>query len=578
MHNETCLIISNEKISKHLYKLVFRSEKIAKKSIPGQFLHIKVNQSSLDPLLRRPISINDIQGDCVTIIYKLIGKGTEILKNKLAGENIDILGPLGNGFEIESVDNCILVGGGIGIAPLTLLAKKLNIANKNVKVFLGSDTKENLFDIETFDENAEDIYVATDDGSLGEKGFVTQVLEKYLSSKDLEKGNTVVYACGPDVMLKELGRVCEKYGIEKVYISMENWMGCGVGVCLGCVIDTVNGKKRVCKDGPVFEYKDILWKKETILDIKNKKQKIETIDTGVYIGDLYFRNPVITASGTFGYGVEYEDIIDVSKIGGITVKGVSLSAWEGNTNYRLVETPSGLINAIGLQNLGVKDFIENKLPIIRELDTNIIVNISEHTIDGYAKLAEELTKAKGVDALEVNISCPNVSKGGITFGTDAEEAGKVISAVRGATGLPIIAKLTPNVTDITEIALACEQAGADALSLINTILAMVIDTEKKKPVLGNIKGGLSGPAIRPVAVRMVWEVFEKCNIPIIGMGGIMNANDAIEFILAGACLTACGTGTFVNPELCLDVVSGIENYMKKNGFENIDAFKGLAHK
>ena len=289
----------------------------------------------------------------------------------------------------------------------------------------------------------------------------------------------------------------------------------------------------------------------------------------VNLGGIRLKNPVVTASGTFGYGREYAEYFDLNRLGGITVKGVSLKPIPGNPTPRTVETPAGMLNAIGLENSGLDGFITEALPFLRQFDTAVIVNIFGYSIEEYTAVAERLDGVEGVDGVEVNISCPNVKAGGISFGTDPILTHEIISAVRKATRLPVIAKLTPNVTDITVIAKAARDAGADALSLINTLRGMSIDIEKKRPHLANITGGLSGPAIRPVAVRMVWEVARAVDIPILGMGGIMRYEDAIEFILAGALCVAVGTANFVNPQAAIEVIEGIESYLIKNKIGDI---------
>ncbi|MEA3485764.1 MAG: dihydroorotate dehydrogenase, partial [Candidatus Aerophobetes bacterium] len=276
----------------------------------------------------------------------------------------------------------------------------------------------------------------------------------------------------------------------------------------------------------------------------------------INLGKLRLKNPVLVASGTFGYGEEYAEFIDLNKLGGIITKAVTLKPKEGNLPPRLVETSSGLLNAIGLQNPGVEVFIREKLPFLRKFDTRIIVNIAGEKEENYLRLAEKLSRTKGIDALEVNISCPNVKKGGLAFGTDPEIVYLLIKKLKGVTDLSFIVKLTPNVTDIRKIARAVQEAGADGVSLINTILGMAIDVDTQRPRLSNITGGLSGPAIRPIAVRMVWEVFQAVDIPIIGMGGIMKPEDALEFILAGASTVAIGTANFVDPQTPLKVIEG----------------------
>lgn len=298
------------------------------------------------------------------------------------------------------------------------------------------------------------------------------------------------------------------------------------------------------------------------------------VDLSVKIGPLTLKNPVMTASGTFGYGEEYAEFIDLNRLGAIVVKGLSLRPREGNPPPRIIETPSGMLNSIGLQNIGIESFIKDKIPFLRQFDTVVIVNFFGDTIEEYREAAIALSGVKGIHGLEMNISCPNKEAGWSIFGTDPETTFKVVSAVRKATGLPLIVKLSPNVTDISLMAKVAEDAGADAISLINTITGMAIDIRTKRPKLANIKGGLSGPAIRPIAVRMVWEASRAVRIPVIGMGGIMNYEDAIEFILAGATAIAVGTANFINPSVTVEIISGITRYMEENGVKSIKEIIG----
>lgn len=299
------------------------------------------------------------------------------------------------------------------------------------------------------------------------------------------------------------------------------------------------------------------------------------VNMEVDIAGLRLQNPVLTASGTFGTGQEYLPFLDLNRLGAVVVKGLTLLPRDGNPPPRTIETPAGLLNSIGLQNPGVDYFLTNILPELASYKTKFIVNISGNTPDEYGLLATKLS-VPGIAALEVNISCPNIKAGGIAFGTDPEMAAEVVAAVRANTKLPVIAKLSPNVTDITAIALAVEEAGADAVSLINTLLGMAIDVRKRKPVLANIMGGLSGPAVKPVAVRMVWQVAEAVKIPVIGMGGIVTAEDALEFILAGATAVAVGTGNFIDPQATIHVIEGLEKYCLDNGINDINQLVGAA--
>jgi len=298
------------------------------------------------------------------------------------------------------------------------------------------------------------------------------------------------------------------------------------------------------------------------------------ISLAVELGPLKLKNPVTTASGTFGYGEEYSKYFDLNKLGAITVKGLSLEPRLGNPPPRLCETPAGMLNAIGLQNVGVEEFVHKKLPFLKRYDIKVIANIFGNTIEEYEAVAAKLDRADGVHAIEVNISCPNVKKGGMAFGTDLDATYDVLKAVRGATGLPVIAKLSPNVTDVVPFAEKAAKAGVDALSLINTLLGMSIDIKTRRPRLANITGGLSGPAIRPVAIRIVWQVHRAVGLPIIGMGGIMNADDAIEFMLAGATAVSVGTASFVNPTAAADVADGIRRYMLDNGIDDVKRLVG----
>jgi dihydroorotate dehydrogenase (NAD+) catalytic subunit len=297
-------------------------------------------------------------------------------------------------------------------------------------------------------------------------------------------------------------------------------------------------------------------------------------DLSVDIGSLRLANPVIAASGCFGYGVEYAEAVDLSTLGGVAVKGLFLSEREGHPPERIVETPSGMLNAIGLQGIGVHRFIREKMPELRQRRATVIVNICGSTLDEYVELARILSDVEGVAALELNISCPNIKEGGITFGCSLHGTFDVVSAVRRVTRLPIVPKLTPNVTDVAAFARAAEEAGADAVSLVNTFLAMMIDVETRRPKLSNIVGGLSGPAIRPIAVRMVYECRRAVRIPIIGMGGIAGARDALEFIIAGASAVQVGTWNFVDPFIWARLLTGIEDYMERHGVTRIGDLVG----
>ena len=299
------------------------------------------------------------------------------------------------------------------------------------------------------------------------------------------------------------------------------------------------------------------------------------LKTQVHIGrGLTIKNPVMTASGTFGYGLEYGDFIDLNRLGGVLVKGTTLHPRQGNPYPRMAETPSGMLNAVGLQNKGVDYFCEHIYPTISGYDTAMIVNVSGSQVEDYIETAEKINALEGIPAIELNISCPNVKEGGMAFGVTCAGAASVVRAVRAVYDKTLIVKLSPNVTDITEIARAVEAEGADSISMINTLLGMAIDAEKRRPVLSTITGGLSGPAVKPIALRMVWQTAQAVKVPIIGMGGISSAKDAIEFLLAGASAVEVGTYNFVDPSVTTQIVDGIEDYMRRHGFTDIQDLIG----
>ena len=297
-------------------------------------------------------------------------------------------------------------------------------------------------------------------------------------------------------------------------------------------------------------------------------------DLSVNIGELQMKNPVMTASGTFGYGEEYADFVDLSRIGGIIVKGTTLHKREGNPYPRMAETPSGMLNAVGLQNKGVQHFVDHIYPRIKDIQTCMIVNVSGSTVDDYMKTAEIINELVNIPAIELNISCPNVKQGGMAFGITPQGAEEVVKAVRSVYKKTLIVKLSPNVTDIAEIARAVENAGADSVSLINTLLGMAIDAERRRPVLSTVTGGMSGAAVKPIALRMVWQVAKAVKIPVIGLGGIMNWKDAVEFMLAGASAIQIGTANFIDPCVTLKVIDGINDYLERHGHKSVKEIIG----
>jgi len=312
-------------------------------------------------------------------------------------------------------------------------------------------------------------------------------------------------------------------------------------------------------------------------NMTDKSQKTNLVDMTVSLGGLQLKNPVCTASGTFGYGQEYEDVFDPALLGAVIVKGTTLEARSGNPPQRIVETPAGMLNAIGLENPGVDVFIEQYMPELRERGVTVVANIAGNTVEEYAELARRLDSVEGIAALELNISCPNVKKGGLQFGTDPDMVYQVVHMVRRNTHLPVIPKLSPNVTDIVAIAQAAQTGGADALSMINTLMGMAVDIERRRPTLANVFGGLSGPAIKPVALRMIYQVYQQVKLPILGGGGIISTRDALEFLMVGASAVSIGTGIFVNPYLPCQVIDGLQEYAMQHGIARITELVGIAH-
>lgn len=298
------------------------------------------------------------------------------------------------------------------------------------------------------------------------------------------------------------------------------------------------------------------------------------VNTAIDLNGLKLKNPVLTASGTFGYGSEFQDFIDLEKLGGFIVKGTTLNPRQGNQYPRMAETASGMLNAVGLQNVGVDAFIKNIYPKIKDVNSNILVNVSGSTVEDYVKTAQKINELENIPGIELNISCPNVKEGGMAFGTSTIAAAEVVKVVREVYNKHLMVKLSPNVTDIAQIALAAEQEGADSVSLINTLLGMAVNVNTRRPVLSTITGGLSGPAVKPVAIRMVWQVAQAVKIPVVGLGGIMNAEDAIEFLLAGASAIQVGTANFIDPQISVKIVEGIEKYMQQHGIEDVNDLIG----
>ncbi len=556
------------RLTESVYEMTLRGDCEAF-SRPGQFVEISIPGL----YLRRPISVCNIEGNKLTLVFKVVGKGTETMAKMTPGTELDLITGLGNGFDTTKTSKCaLLAGGGVGVPPLFLLALKLIAEGKDVKVALGFNTAEEIFYAEKFREIGATVEVATVNGSAGVKGFVTDAI--HLPNM---QGWDFWYACGPLPMLKALGRELDCNIGE---VSMEERMGCGFGACMGCTIETPWGAKRVCKDGPVFsailmnEFNGNQTPAPTLPRDRNfdGKPSVKTELCGIELN-----NPIIPASGTFGFGQEFSKIYDINVLGGISIKGTTLHPRHGNPVPRIAETPDGMINSVGLQNPGAEEVYTHEVKELRKIYNGcIIANVSGFSIEEYTEACKMADACDEVDIIEVNISCPNVHNGGMAFGTSPEQAAAVTKAVKAIVKKPVFIKLSPNVTDIVSIAKACEEAGADGITLINTLLGMRININTGSPVIANRMGGFSGPAVFPVAVRMVYQVAQAVKIPVMGCGGVSNAEEVMEMMMAGASAVQIGSVNLVDPMAGDRIVKELPNVMKKLKINNIKDIIGIS--
>lgn len=573
----------------------------ARMPLPGQFFMLRSEKSQ--QLLARPISVFHAEktsyGAEITFLILLKGNGTKELCALAADEKIQILGPLGNVFPRPAAtpdaatQKVLIAGGGIGVAPVANFAESLPPKTYD---FIAS-FKSGSYGLEHI--QPENLTITTDDGSVGLHGMITAAID----AEKIKKGRySAVYACGPAPMLNYIKTISEAAGVQ-CWISMESRMACGVGVCLGCVIPTTKGNLRCCKDGPVFDSKILSFPKPEPSRIKSnlKGESLplagtsspstpsprgaapKTPDLSVTINGVHFQNPLIGSSGTFGFGTEYAPIFDVNRLGGIASKGLTLEPRQGNSGIRLWETPSGLMNSIGLQNPGIPHFIEQELQGMLKLKPVTIANLSGSSLESYVEGAKLLEKTD-VPIIELNISCPNVSAGGAAFGMSCTSANTAVSAVRAVTKKPLWVKLTPQSPELSQVALSCINAGADAISLCNSFQGVAIDIETGRPVFDKIKAGFGGPAVRPIAVRLIYELYEAIKtlpqekqVPVIAIGGISTWQDVIEFIMAGATAVEVGTNTFANPLTMIECIDGISAYMQRKGIQTLEEIRGIAH-
>ena len=549
------------------------TEENAQLPLAGQFYMLRAMKTGI--LLGRPISIFHAEktphGIELQFLILVKGKGTQELCALEADDKIQLLGPLGNTFQKPTeTDKVCIVGGGIGVAPVAGFSETLN---PNTYDFYAC-FKSGSYGLENV--KAKNLIITTDDGSVGTKGMVSAVLTAQTLK---EQGYSVVYACGPTPMLAYIKSICQEANV-KCWISMEARMACGMGVCLGCTIPTTEGYKRCCKDGPIFDG-TILEFLKPVATVK-RPPLTEEPDLSVEIAGVKFKNPLIGSSGTFGFGTEYAPLFDVNKLGGISSKGLTLEPRQGNSGIRLWETPSGLMNSIGLQNPGIPHFIEHELPEMMALDAVTIANLSGSTLESYVEGAKLLDKTD-VPVIELNISCPNVAAGGAAFGMSCTAAHTATKAVREVTKKPLLVKLTPQSPELIDVALSCIKAGADGISLCNSFQGVAIDIETGRPVFDKVKAGFGGPAVRPIAVRLVYELVQAINqlpenerVPVVAIGGVAGWQDVVEFIMAGATAVQVGTNTFANPMTMLECIEGLAEFMKRKGYKNIQEMKGIA--
>lgn len=550
---------------------------------PGQFFMVEAAGFQL----KRPISVSKIGPDFFEMTIRVFGSGTQWIASLDAGSYVDIIGPLGRGYDIPNFaekkqgEKYLVIGGGIGVAPQIPLVDELTRASADFDFVAGFRGRPYMAD--------QAGYIASESPEFAASGVfcgnVSPIVLDLLSKNKYSE----IYICGPNVMIEALAKPMLADGLDP-QVLLEERFACGVGACLVCSrkVKSEAGYARVCTDGPMFRASELEFQPKMPASArkpaatknpaaaKNPDQSGgEAPDLSVDLNGLLLKNPVTTASGTFGFGREYNEFYPIGRLGGISVKGLTLDIKEGNPGRRVVETSSGMINSVGLQNPGADAFINHELPWLKKQGMAVIANINGGSVSEMTEIAAKIDAA-GVGSTELNISCPNVKSGGMAFGTDPVAVKEVVSAVRRVVKGHLMVKLSPNVTDIAAIAKICEAEGADALSLINTVSGLAVDIRAKQLHLLRGSGGLSGPAIKPIALRCVHDVVKAVDIPVLGMGGISSTEDAIEFLMVGASAVAVGTALFSNPKLPLEIVEGIEEYMKKEKIRNILEFR-LSH-
>lgn len=572
---------------------------------PGCFYQLQPRNE----YLRRPISLYGNGEGYIDLAIRAAGSGTKELLGRQIGDQIDCFGPLGHGYELPFPSETgekkryLLVGGGIGVAPLLPVYHYLKDHLNAVVDFVVGFRDEPYFH-----HNA--TYVCSDSGifqnSLSPQtelnqeiryihGHVGLALEELLSLNQYAD----VFACGPKPMLEAVAKSTVAQGYDPQLLTEEHF-GCGVGACLVCTCEVHADQRyaRVCADGPMFRASELVKKGErwspkeevntrlrrtthqpstcklNCYHTDSKSKSDDDVDLSVNLGGLKLKSLLTAASGTFGFGKEYNQFFDISILGGVSVKGLTLELKHGNPGRRIAELPSGMMNSVGLQNPGVRHFIEKEMEFLRSRNVAILANVNGCDIKEMVRISQLVSDAK-VDAVELNISCPNVAAGGIAFGSDPAVVREVVSKVRQVVEVPLIVKLTPNVTDIAAIARICAEEGADAVSLINTVTGYALSVDERKPQLMRGIGGMSGPAVKAVALKCVRQVSDSVSIPILGMGGISSAKDVIAFLMAGATAVAIGTAIFRDPLLPVKIDRDLRIWMKTQGYHNISEVKRI---
>ena len=567
--------------------ITFHAPEIGRSARAGQFLQVLPRTAQGEFFLPRPMSILDASEAEVSFAFKVFGYGTARLKEIVVDDLIQVLGPVGKPWPLPAPGGKVaILAGGVGFPPLYFLARTLIEKGwhpEDIVYFFGARTAGDIGGLDRIRDLGVDLRVSTDDGTEGFHGNCVRACETLLDDDDGTGWS--LHACGPTAMLQSAVQLGTRIG-SSVQVSLETPMACGVGVCVGCMTprrcsDSGSGGRKyatVCADGPVFDGAELDWSviAREHASVPRPPEPVpdeEPVDISVQIGTCRMANPVVVASGTFGYGSEYHGVIDVGEIGGVITKSVSEKPRIGNPPPRIREVPGGMLNAIGLQNVGVEAFLEEKLPFFEDLATRLIVNVVGHDPDEYLRVLDRLAGQPRIDAIELNLSCPNV-EGGMRFSSDPGVLSEFVGQARERCEYPLIVKLTPNVTDVAVVARAAEDAGADAVSLVNTLVGLAIDLDRRRSWLANVTGGYSGPAIKPVALAQTWQVASAVGIPVLGGGGIMTASDACEFHVAGASAISVGTATFVDPVVPIRVARGIEDWLRSQGCRSLKEVVG----